>query len=152
MSIADRVYFSAAYKPVQCTQTANGFVLIPKSSHSTFASSRICGYSSVGRHFTHFLPFAVWCQDWYPFKVDSMKHAIFRDNKGDWKGKRQPKKVVQANKYRLDWMCSKRHQRKLYRQISIPHTLPKRQIKAKFLFPIPFCKISGKTEGSYTRG
>ena len=59
VSIADRVYFSAAYKPVQCTQTANGFV---KSSHSTFASSRIRGYSSVGRHFTHILPFAMWCQ------------------------------------------------------------------------------------------
>ena len=79
VSIADIVYFSAAYKPVQCTQTANGFVLVPKSSHSIFASSRICGYSSVGRHFTHMLPFAVWCQDWYPFKVGSMKHAIFRD-------------------------------------------------------------------------
>ena len=52
VSIADIVYFSAAYKPVQCTQTANGFVLVPKSSHSTFASSRICGYSSVVRHFT----------------------------------------------------------------------------------------------------
>ena len=50
VSIADIVYFSAAYKPVQCTQTANGFVLVPKSSHSTFASSRICGYSSVGRY------------------------------------------------------------------------------------------------------
>ena len=44
VSIADIVYFSAAYKPVQCTQTANDFVLVPKSSHSTFASSRICGY------------------------------------------------------------------------------------------------------------
>ena len=99
MSIADRVYFSAAYKPVQCTQTANGFVLIPKSSHSTFASSRICGYSSVGRHFTHILPFAVWCQDWYPFKVDSMKHAIFRD----------ATKVIGK---------AKDSQRKLYRQIS----------------------------------
>ena len=73
MSIADIVYFSAAYKPVQCTQTANGFVLVPKSSLSTFASLRICGYSSVGCHFTHNLPFAVWCQDWYSFKVDSMK-------------------------------------------------------------------------------
>ena len=50
VSIADIVYFSAAYKPVQCTQTANGFVLVPKSSHSIFASSRICGYSSVGRY------------------------------------------------------------------------------------------------------
>ena len=50
VSIADIVYFSAAYKPVQCTQTANGFVLVPKSSHSTFASSRICGYSSLGRY------------------------------------------------------------------------------------------------------
>ena len=50
VSIADIVYFSAAYKPVQCTQTANGFVLVPKSSHSTFTSSRICGYSSVGRY------------------------------------------------------------------------------------------------------
>ena len=29
VSIADIVYFSAAYKPVQCTQTANGFVLVP---------------------------------------------------------------------------------------------------------------------------
>ena len=105
VSIADIVYFSAAYKPVQCTQTANGFVFVPKSSHSTFASSRICGYSSVGRHFTldftQILPFAVWCQDWYPFKVDSMKHAIFRD----------AKKVIGK---------AKDSQRKLYRQISTP--------------------------------
>ena len=35
--------------PVQCTQTANGFVLVPKSSHSTFAYfEKACGYSSVG--------------------------------------------------------------------------------------------------------
>ena len=107
MSIADIVYFSAAYKPVQCTQTANGFVLVPKSSHSTFASSRICGYSSVGRYvgspFHIILPFAVWCQDWYPFKVDSMKHAIFRD----------ATKVIGK---------AKDSQRKLYRQISTPRS------------------------------
>ena len=29
VSIADRVYFSASYKPVQCTQSANGFELVP---------------------------------------------------------------------------------------------------------------------------
>ena len=42
--------YSILLSSVQCTQTANGFVLVPKSSHSTFASSRICGYSSVGRY------------------------------------------------------------------------------------------------------
>ena len=36
VSIADIVYFSA-YKTGPMTQTANGFVLVPKSSHSTFA-------------------------------------------------------------------------------------------------------------------
>ena len=43
------------------------------------------------------------CGGIFALKVDSMKHAIFRDtNKGNWKGKSS--------------------QRKLYRQISTPHS------------------------------
>ena len=41
----------------------------------------------------------VWCRDWYPFKVDSMKHAIFRDaTKVIGKAKDSQRKL-QANKY-----------------------------------------------------
>ena len=107
VSIADIVYFSAAYKPVQCTQTANGFVLVPKSSHSNlrlFENLWLQFCRSLRRvAISHILPFAVWCQDWYPFKVDSMKHAIFRD----------ATKVIGK---------AKDSQRKLYRQISTPRS------------------------------
>ena len=52
-SIADKVYFLATYQLVEYTQTTNDFVLVPKSSHRTFASLRICVYRSVIRHYTH---------------------------------------------------------------------------------------------------
>ena len=75
VSTADIVYFSAAYKPVQCTQTANGFVLVPKSSHSTFASSRICGYSSVGRYVGS--PFHLRFHTFFHLLCSSCIHTFF---------------------------------------------------------------------------
>ena len=46
-------YEMATYEMVRYMQTTNGFVLIPKSNHKNFASSRICVYRSVILRYTH---------------------------------------------------------------------------------------------------